>query len=127
MNYPFIPKSTTKFEPGQFWPIPLSNGEYCCGVVLAKLSTNDKIETRVFYAALLDWHGNTAPTKDSIKGCKYLKAGALHIKAISEINSQITGQTNLENLPSSPCEYLDEIPTLGYSVLNILAEKYFAK
>lgn len=127
MKYPFTPKSTAYLKPGQYWSIPLSNGNYACGVVLAKLTTNDKVENRTFYAALLDWSSNKPPLEEEISWCQYLEKGALHIKAISEINSPILGQCSFKDMPQNPSEYLDDIHTFGYSYLNALAEKHFGE
>lgn len=127
MKYPFIPKSTTYLEPGQIWPIFLSNGKCACGVVLAKLQRNGGIERRVFYAGLLGWSGDAPPDSLSIKDCLIIKKGALHIKAISTIGSEIVGRTDLQGLPGSPAKYTDDIVTMGYNVLNVVAEGRFVK
>ena len=126
MNYPFIPKSTSHLEPGQYWPIPLSNGRYGCGVVLAKLQRDGKSETRVFYAGLLQWCSKLQPNADTIKNCGFVKKGALHIKAIISIGSEITGKADFKDLPPNPSEYTYDIVTMGYDVINIVAEKQFA-
>jgi hypothetical protein len=126
MEYPFTPKSTSYLEQGQYWPIPLNNGKYACGVVLAKLEENGKTETRSFYAGLLDWCDSIPPHPDAISNAKVLKKGALHVKAISKAGSQIEGRALLNFLPSSPVAYTDDIITMGYSVPSVLAEKYFA-
>src|SRR5262249_10570900 len=34
-TYPFVPRSTAYLRPGQFWAIPLSDGRFACGRVLA--------------------------------------------------------------------------------------------
>lgn len=125
MNYPFIPKSTSYLEPGQIWPIPLSDGNNACGVVLAKLQGQEGIDKRVFYAALLDWVGNEPPDAEKINTSSFLEIGALHVKAISIIGSQIIGKTEFEGLPLNPSEYSDEIVTMGYNVLSAVAEKHF--
>ena len=127
MKYPFIPKSTLHLVPGQYWPIQLSTGNYACGVVLAKLVRNDKVESRVFFAALLDWSSDNLPREESIRLCNHLEKGALHVKAISKANSQILGQANFKNMPHNPSEYLDDVHTFGYSFLNKLAEKHFGE
>jgi hypothetical protein len=126
MNYPFVPKSTTHLEPGQFWPIPLSNGRYGCGVVLAKLYWQGKLDSRIFFAGLLDWCGDVPPQSESIENCHLVTSGALHIKAIREIESEIMGKAKLKDLPPNPSEKTDEITTMGYNVLNVVAEKRFA-
>lgn len=127
MNYPFIPKSTAHLESGHFWPIPLSNGKYGCGVVLAKLQANGKTERKVFYAALLNWCGEEKPSAELIEGCTFLKKGALHVKAISCSGSKIIGKASLKKLPPNPSDYTDEITAMGFSVLSVVAEKHFVE
>ena len=125
MKYPFIPKSTTYLEPGQIWPIPLSNGKYACGVVLAKLKRGNNIESRSFYAALLNWCSEVPPNAENILVNGFLKKGALHIKAISNVGSEIIGTVEIPDLPTNPTEYTDNIVTMGYNVLSVVAEKNF--
>ena len=127
MKYPFEPKSTTHLEPGQFWAIPLSNGYYACGVVLAKLSESGKIESRSFLAALIDWSGKDKPSSEDIKNKEILKKGAAHIKTIQLTGGEIIGKTEFNSLPENPKEYTDDIVTMGYGVLEKVAEKYFVK
>lgn len=127
MKYPFVPKSTSYLEPGQFWPIKLSNGQYACGVVLARLERQGEIDTRAFYAGLLDWCSPVLPTPDTIKNCDILKSGALHIKAISEVKSQISGKSYFKNMPPNPSEYTDSVVTMGYAVLSVVAEKNYVQ
>jgi len=127
MNYPFTPKSTSYLEPGQFWAVPLSNGNYGCGVVLAKLISSGKIESRLFLGALIDWCGTEEPTPENIIGSSFLKTGAVHIKAIHTTGGNIIGKTEFSNLPQSPEEYTDSIVTMGYGVIEKMAENSCVK
>ena len=127
MNYPFTPKSTSYLEPGQFWAIPLSNGNFACGVVLAKLSNGQKTDNRVFLAALVNWSGPHEPISENIKNTQILKEGAAHIKAIQTTGGSIIGKLEFNDLPASPKEYTDDIVTMGYGVLEKMAEKHFVK
>ncbi|MGD8875507.1 MAG: Imm26 family immunity protein [Gammaproteobacteria bacterium] len=127
MKYPFEPKSTTHLEPGQFWAIPLSNGSYACGVVLAKLISSGKIERRSFLAALIDWNGKDKPSSEDIKNKEIIKKGAAHIKTIQLTGGVIIGKTEFNSLPENPKEYTDDIVTMGYGVLEKVAEKNFVK
>jgi hypothetical protein len=127
MKYPFEPKSTTHLEPGQFWAIPLSNGSYACGVVLAKLISSGKIERRSFLAALIDWNGKDKPSSEDIKNKEIIKKGAAHIKTIQLTGGVIIGKTEFNSLPENPKEYTDHIVTMGYGVLEKVAEKNFVK
>ena len=125
MNYPFVPKSTSYLEPGQYWPIPLSNGAYACGVVLSRLQRHGKMEKCAFFAGLLDWYSQFPPDQKSICECSVIKCGALHIKAISEVGAEILGKADFKDMPQNPTEYTDDIVTLGYSALNVVAESRF--
>lgn len=69
MNYPFVPRSTAYLEPGQYWAIPLSNGQYACGIVVAKLADmhDGKIKQITFLGALIDWVGDEPPDEESVR------------------------------------------------------------
>lgn len=60
--YPFVPKSNARLKPGHFWPIKLSNSKYACGIVLDVPKEKGLYTTRMFYAGLLDWIGDSKPT-----------------------------------------------------------------
>ena len=127
MKYPFLPKSTSYIEPGHIWAIPLSNGKYACGVVLAKLIFQGKIDSRAFYAGLLDWCEDTPPNSKNIRTNAFIKKGALHVKAIGSVGSNVAGKFDFEGLPNNPYEYTDDFVTMGYSGLTLVAEKVFVK
>ena len=126
VSYPFKPKSTAKLERGQFWAIPLTNGKYCCGIVLHLLQTAGKKEQRTFHAGLVDWVGNIPPTTNDINGREILETGATHIKTITEVGSEILGKSNLKP-EEEVIEYTDSIHTWGYNFINLLGEKHFVK
>ncbi|WP_293615399.1 Imm26 family immunity protein [Porticoccus sp.] len=127
MKYPFEPKSTSYIEPGQFWAIPLSNGSYASGVVVAKLTDlhDNKVSTSSFLAALIDWTGEQLPTEDSIREAEILKLGEAHLKAIQTTGGSILGKSSFSFLGDSPRTKTDDIVTMGYSVLKNLAEKKY--
>jgi len=50
--YPFIPKSNRYLEVGQFWALPLSDGRYGCGRVMAVPAFGSK--DRIGFVAGLD-------------------------------------------------------------------------
>lgn len=53
--YPFEPKSNAYLLPGQFWGVPLSDGRWACGRVLAIKKEPDNYfpgNSRTFLAAL---------------------------------------------------------------------------
>ncbi|HZP14788.1 MAG TPA: hypothetical protein VFA96_03115 [Nocardioides sp.] len=41
-EYPFEPKSNTYLVSGQFWGVPLSDGRWACGRVLAVKKESDQ-------------------------------------------------------------------------------------
>jgi hypothetical protein len=125
MDYPFTPKSTSYLEPGHFWAMPLANGKYSCGVVLPMLKNDEKVDNRVFYAALIDWSSEVLPTAKDVSRRNLIKKGAAHIKTILESGGELLGKYEVENLPPNPTEYTDEIVTMGYNVLTKLIEKKF--
>ena len=56
-KYPFEPKSNAYLVPGQLWGVPLSDGRWGCGRVLAVNTESDDYfagDSRTFLAALMD-------------------------------------------------------------------------
>lgn len=94
LSYPFQPKSNRYLIPGQFWPIPLSNGTFACGRVLEVSSEYNK----AFIGGLMDWIGNEPPTSEDLRGSSIIKQGDGHIKMIQEtaIDGMIFGHRDLE-------------------------------
>ena len=67
-TYPFVPKTNAQLVPGQFWSIPLSDGRFACGRVIA-IDRRARYGSRtMFLAGLLDRVGESPPTSDSIAG-----------------------------------------------------------
>ena len=88
---PLVPKSNAALQPGQFWSVPLRDGRFGCGRVLAVV---DGGRTR-FIGALLDWVGDEPPTADSIAGAPVLAVGNAHVRMISFDGGQILGERPL--------------------------------
>lgn len=97
ITYPFIPKSNEKLEPGQFWPIRLSTGRYACGIVLEIPRGEQRHSTKMFYAGLLDWAGDSKPTVLSLQACPLhlLNQGHAHLKTILHSDAAIEGKIDL--------------------------------
>jgi len=91
--YPFVPKSNARLRPGHFWPIKLSNSKYACGIVLDVPKEKGLYTTRMFYAGLLDWIGDSKPTANSLESSPLtiLRQGHAHIKTILFCNEAIEG------------------------------------
>lgn len=81
----------------------------------------------MFLAALVNWCGPSEPKAENIKNTKILKMGAAHIKTVQKTGGSIIGKTEFNELPASPREYTDDIVTMGYGVLEKVAEKHFVK
>ncbi|MGH2317967.1 Imm26 family immunity protein [Planococcus sp. SE5232] len=153
MEYPFRPKSNRFLLPGQFWAIPLENGTFACGRVIA-IEPDSRTG---FLTGLMDWIGDAPPLADDIKGCKVLAQGSVHIKTVHEtgLNGMILGNLPLteDNIkpfffksqvmfaedcllmrgykvigPASKeeSEKYDVFSTWGYSFIKVLAETRLA-
>ncbi len=123
MKYPYEPKSNNKLEIGEFWSIPLPNGEFGCGVII---EIPDKNEKRMrFTAGLLNWIGNQAPTESILKfgDLKIIRFGNVHIKTILSRGEKIRGKIEIENIGNIKISNLKELSTWGYNFINLLAEK----
>jgi immunity protein 26 of polymorphic toxin system len=89
--YPFVPKSNTQLEPGQFWSIPLSDGRFGCGRVL-RIDRDRAYGGRIlFVGAVLDWVGEAPPTAEAIAGRGILGIGTTHVRTISYGGGAILG------------------------------------
>ena len=97
--YPFEPRSNARLEAGQFWGIPLSDGRFACGRVLAVPRVPDPaypVNARAFLAGLLDWVGDAPPTSETIAGAPLWTQGFVHIKAIRENGRLVLGSRPLD-------------------------------
>jgi hypothetical protein len=90
-EYPFEPKSNAYLLPGQFWGVPLSDGRWACGRVLAVKAKPDAYfpgNSRMFLAALMGWHGDEPPTAAAIAGRQVVAQGWAHVKSI-QLNGRV--------------------------------------
>jgi hypothetical protein len=101
---------------GQFWAVPLSDGRYGCGYVVAL----DPSRRKMFVAGLTDWFGDSPPTSSQLLGHRVIEHAGAHLKTITEHGREILGccQTPLE-VRADPRDH-----TWGYNVIRILAEKH---
>jgi hypothetical protein len=108
-NYPFIPKSNTHLEPGQFWTIPLSDGRFACGRVLRVDRDREYGGRTAFVAGLLDWVGTEAPTSEGIAGAPLLDVGHARIELVAHGGGAIVGMRDLGldglEAPAAPRSY----------------------
>jgi hypothetical protein len=124
ISYPFVPKSTAYLKPGHFWSIPLDNGRFACGRVLALHYTACKRDTRVFMAGLLDWWGEKPPSSEMIAGRRTVAHGSVHIKTIGENRGEVLGFRPLEADGIEPRPFAC-YSSWGFGVIKLLAEKRF--
>lgn len=113
-TYPFEPKSNAHLEAGQYWSIPLSDGRYGCGRVLAVARMPDPhvlVNSRAFLGGLLDWVGGSPPTAESIAGARVLRQGFAHVKAIQTTGGFVVG--------SGPLRLPEERPQLWVTEFDL--------
>ncbi len=122
-SYPFVPKSTSYLEQGQFWALPLSDGSFAAGIVISLVTEGGKRDSRMFLAGLLDWFGDEPPTLTGLSLSKVIDIGYAHIKTISESGGVVLGISNIELQNPSIAEYTDVIPTWGYNSILQKAER----
>jgi hypothetical protein len=155
VHYPLEPKSTAYLEPGQYWGLPLSDGRFACGRVLAVPREPDPfipVSSRIFLAGLHRWVGDAPPTADDVAGAELLAQGFVHIKAIREHGGRVLGIRPLEADGIVPDRWLShggggtvwvyegatrlhpataadaDLPIVsmwGYSVISVIAEHVF--
>lgn len=94
-TYPFTPKSNRHLRPGQFWAIPLRDGRYACGRVMAvpAFGPTDRVGVVV---GLIDWCGDSPPSADDIAGCAVLEQAKSRFEAISNTGGEVIGERPLD-------------------------------
>lgn len=83
---------------GQFWGVPLSDGHWACGRVLAIKKDSDQYfpgNSRIFLAALMDWESDDPPTSDAIAGSSVIAQGWAHVVTIQKHGRLVLGQRDL--------------------------------
>jgi hypothetical protein len=115
MKYPIKPKSTSKMEQGQFWSVPIGDGRFSCGVVLAVVVNSGKKDSRIFLAGLLDWVGDFPPSAEKLDECSVLDKGFAHIKTITETGGELLGKLEIDLGFLEVVSETDSINTWGYN------------
>jgi hypothetical protein len=90
-TYPFVPKSSKRLAPGDFWAIPLRDGRFACGRVVELLPQGMPGARVALLGGLLDWQGSSEPTGESIAGGSFLAQGIMHIRSITTTGGSISG------------------------------------
>lgn len=97
-KYPFEPMSNAYLLPGQFWGVPLCDGRWACGRVLAVKTEPDAYfpgNSRTFLAALMCWQGDEPPRAEAIAGRQVLAQGWAHVRSIQRNGQMILGCRDL--------------------------------
>jgi hypothetical protein len=130
-GHPFTPKSNRYLRPGQFWAIPLSDGRFAAGRVMAvpAFGPKDRIH---FVAGLLDWSGDHLPKADDLAGRPVLEQAKTRFEAISRTGGEILGERPLEldalvALDPSDQGVGSRHQVWGWAAITRLADDYFAK
>lgn len=123
-TFPFVPKSTSPLQRGQFWSIPLVDGRFGAGCVLGEHLKDGKPSTRIFLAGVVRWTGTRPPTASDLAGCAVLRFGFAHILAITTSGGSILGLADLllSDLPAAG--EATEVGAWGYNFATRVAEKY---
>ena len=94
-TFPFVPKSTTPLQRGQFWSIPLVDGRFGADCVLGEHLKDGKPSTRIFLAGVVRWIGTRPPTASDLAGCDVLRFGFAHILTVTTTGGSILGVADL--------------------------------
>ena len=88
---PFVPKSSKRLAPGDFWAIPLRDGRFACGRVVELLPQGMPVARVALLGGLTDWQGSSEPSGESIAGGTFLAQGIMHIRSITTTGGSISG------------------------------------
>ena len=94
-RYPFVPRSNVHLEPGQLWSVPLRDGRFGCGRVLAIDRSAAYGGRTLFTGALHDWVGTDAPTSAAIAGSPVIAVGRAHVRVIADGGGEVLGMRPL--------------------------------
>jgi hypothetical protein len=109
-SYPFKPKSATNLSPGDFWALPLSDGKYGCGRVIALKPSSGTGSRSMLLAGLMNWVGSSLPTTEGLAGYATLAQGQIHLRSIWESGGEILGNRPLAEDQIQPDGFLSESP-----------------
>lgn len=105
--YPLRPKSSAKLTPGDFWPIPLVNGQFGCGRVLQRPPAGLIGGRTQFLGGLMDWHGDAPPTAADLRGASTIDQGIMHLRSIIDVGGAILGNRPLEHDGEQPWAFVN--------------------
>ncbi|MFG1911668.1 hypothetical protein [Kribbella sp. NPDC048928] len=125
--YPFVPKSSAYLLPGHFWGVPLRDGRFACGVVVAIPTGQDvpqrAVNGRTFVAGLLDWSGDDLPSPAAVGDRPLLAWGFGHIKMIGTNGGAILGRRSVPAGVDGALEL--PVGTWGFRYVVALADRAF--
>ena len=146
-TYPFVPRSSVRLIPGDFWAVPLADGSFGCGRVLEHMPKGMPGSRVGFLGALLDWHEPEPPNSQRIAGAASVEQGVMHVFAITKTGGAVLGNRPLALDRLEPWTFIDGnsvqkgftrlraaaradvgLPALswwGYTVIQILGNKRF--
>jgi hypothetical protein len=87
MKYPFLPKSNLKIQKGEYWNIPLSNGEHAFVMFIDLPDSGDQ---RTVFIGMLD-QKTTIPVLEEDE-YKIIWQTMAHIKTIKECGGIVQGR-----------------------------------
>jgi len=127
--FPFVPESSRDLQVGDFFGVALGDGQYGCAIVTDLKSTGVASRT-TFVAGLVDWMGNSPPSRQEIARAAIFDQGLTRLEAINRSGSAILGSIPLPaNLAISPNYRDSSVGTLhrvfGWKVLPRLIEAHF--
>ena len=93
-SYPFTPKSNRYLRPGDYWAVPLADGRYACGRVMAVPAFGPR-DRKGIVVGLMDWVGAAPPTSDAIAGCVVVAEAKARFEAIVNTGGAVLGNRPL--------------------------------
>lgn len=125
---PFVPKTNAHLLPGDFWALPLRDGRYGAGRVLARQAFGPSDRTGVT-VGLLDWVGAEPPTQQDIAGRAVVAWGLSHVETIAKTGGRVLGYRPLEaddiEAPMLTQAVGERSSVWGWRTIVSRAEKHF--
>jgi hypothetical protein len=125
IRYPFVPRSNRFLAAGQYWALPLSNGQFGCGRVMdvPAFGEGDRVGVVI---GLMDWVGGEPPEHNGLAGHQILEQAASRFDAITLTGGQVLGirPLALEGLVANPFVGAGH-RVWGARTIHNLAEQYF--
>lgn len=94
-TYPFVPRSNRHLRPGQYWSIPLSDGRFAAGRVMAVPAFGPRDRTGLV-VGLMDWVGDVPPSTEDLAGLPVLVQAKARFEAITMTGGTVLGLRPLE-------------------------------